>query len=193
MAVATLLSRPGLAVLDYHCTLGPGDTPFVERYENHSVAFVRRGSFGCRSRGRDFELVAGSVLVGYPGDEYLCTHDHAGGGDECLSFHLEPELAEVVGDRLEVWRSGSAPPLPELMVLAELAQAAAGGRSDVSLEEAALLFVSRFHEIVCDRVKIIPDELSQGLNVFLLSGARRPPTFPPGCLEVEGDGLAERC
>ena len=78
MAVATLLSRPGLAVLDYHCTLGPGDTPFVERYENHSVAFVRRGSFGCRSRGRDFELVAGSVLVGYPGDEYLCTHDHAG-------------------------------------------------------------------------------------------------------------------
>ena len=151
MAVATLLSRPGLAVLDYHCTLGPGDTPFVERYENHSVAFVRRGSFGCRSRGRDFELVAGSVLVGYPGDEYLCTHDHAGGGDECLSFHLEPELAEVVGDRLEVWRSGSAPPLPELMVLGELAQAAAGGRSEVALEEAALLFVSRFHELVSGR------------------------------------------
>src|SRR6185503_3462237 len=151
MAVTTLLKRPGLAVLDYHCTLGPGDTPFVERFETHSVAFVRRGSFGCRSRGRSFELVAGSVLVGYPGDEYLCTHDHTGGGDECLSIHLDPELVEAVGDRLEVWRSGSAPPLPELMVLAELAQASARGRSNVALEEAALLFVSRFHELVSGR------------------------------------------
>ena len=151
MAVTILLRRPGLAVLDYHCTLGPADTPFVERFETHSVAFVRRGSFGCRSRGRSFELVAGSVLVGYPGDEYLCTHDHTGGGDECLSIHLDPELVETVGDRLEVWRSGSAPPLPELMVLAELAQAAARGRSDVALEEAALLFVSRFHEVVSGR------------------------------------------
>jgi AraC family transcriptional regulator len=151
MAVATLLRRPGLAVLDYHCALGPTDTPFVERFVSHSVAFVRRGSFGCRSRGRAFELVAGSVLVGYPGDEYLCTHDHADGGDECLSFHLDPELVEVVGDRREVWRSGSAPPLPELMVLAELAQAAASGRSDVALDEAALLFVCRFHELVSGR------------------------------------------
>jgi hypothetical protein len=50
----------------------------------------------------------------------------------------------------------------------------------------------RFHEIIRDRVKIIPDELSQGVDVFLLSGARRPPTLPPRCLKVEGDGPAER-
>ncbi len=135
MAVTTVLQRLNLAVLDYHCTLGPGDTPFVERYANHSVAFVRRGSFGCKSRGRSFELVAGAVLVGYPGDEYLCTHDHGRGGDECLSFHLSPELVETVGDRLEVWRTGWAPPLPELMVLAELAQAAADGRGEVALDD----------------------------------------------------------
>jgi AraC family transcriptional regulator len=151
MAVTTLLQRPNLAVLDYRCTLGPRDTPFVERYTNHSVAFVRRGSFGCKSRGRSFELVAGAVLVGYPGDEYLCTHDHGRGGDECLSFHLAPALVETVGDRLEVWRTGWAPPLPELMVLAELAQAAADGRGEVALDEAALLFVARFHELVCGR------------------------------------------
>lgn len=151
MAVATLLQRPGLAVLDYRCTLGPADAPFVERYENHSVAFVRRGNFGCTSRGRTFELVAGSVLVGYPGDEYLCTHDHGRGGDDCLSFHLAPELLETVGDRAEVWRRGWAPPLPELMVLAELAQAAADGRGEVALEEAALLFVARFHELLSGR------------------------------------------
>jgi hypothetical protein len=27
------------------------------------------------------------LLVGGAGDEYMCTHDHALGGDECLSFH----------------------------------------------------------------------------------------------------------
>jgi hypothetical protein len=52
-----------------------------------SVSYVRKGSFGCRTRGRSFELVTGSILVGYPGDEYVCTHDHVC-GDECLSIFL---------------------------------------------------------------------------------------------------------
>jgi hypothetical protein len=41
-----------------------------------------------------FELVTGSILVGHPGDEYMCTHDHHVCGDECLSFHLAPALAD---------------------------------------------------------------------------------------------------
>jgi AraC-like DNA-binding protein len=106
---------------------------------------VRKGSFGCQSRGRTFELVTGSVLVGFPGDEYVCTHDHIC-GDECLSFFLEPELVETIGDRREAWRAGAAPPLPELMVLGELAQAAADGRSDVGLDEVGHAFASRFVE-----------------------------------------------
>src|SRR4029453_3529684 len=65
------------------------------------------GTFGYRSRGSSFEFVAGSILVGYPGDEYVCTHDHArGDGDECLSFHLTPALVEAVGDRPAAWRRG---------------------------------------------------------------------------------------
>ena len=50
----------------------------------------------------------------------------------------------------------------------------------------------RLYELIRDRVKIIPDELSEGLDLFLLSRARRPPTFPPRRLKVESDGLAER-
>jgi AraC-like DNA-binding protein len=150
MDATTLLQRQSISVSEFRCSAGPNDTPFVERHGCHSVSYVRKGSFGCHSRGRFFELVAGSILVGHPGDEYVCTHDHVC-GDECLSFFLGPELVEAIGDRAEVWRIGSAPPLPELMVLGELAQAAADGRSDVGLDEIGQVFVSRFVEIVSGR------------------------------------------
>ena len=146
----TLLQRKSIAVTEFRCTAVPGDKPFTEQYASHSISYVRKGSFGCQTRGRSFELVVGSILVGHPGDEFICTHDHVC-GDECLSFFLDPELVEAIGDRTEVWRVGAAPPLPELMVLGELAQAAADGRSDVGLDEAGALFAHRFVEVVSGR------------------------------------------
>jgi AraC-like DNA-binding protein len=152
MTATTLLQQKSITVSDFRCSAGPDDTPFVERHRCHSVSYVRKGSFGCRTRGRFFELVAGSILVGHPGDEYMCTHDHVC-GDECLSFFLSPELVEAIGDRAEVWQIGSAPPLPELMVLGELAQAAADGRSDIGLDEVGQVFASRFVEVVSGRAR----------------------------------------
>ncbi len=58
---------------------------------------MRKGSFGYRTRGQHYELVAGSVLVGRAGDDYVCSHDHVC-GDECLSLQLAPELVEAIGD-----------------------------------------------------------------------------------------------
>ena len=145
-----LLKHRSIAVSDFRCTAGPGEKPFAEQFNCHSVSYVRKGSFGCQSRGRTFELVTGSVLVGFPGDEYVCTHEHIC-GDECLSFFLEPELVETIGDRRDAWRVGAAPPLSELMVLGELAQAAADGRSDIGLDEIGYLFASRFVEAITDR------------------------------------------
>jgi AraC-like DNA-binding protein len=150
MTATPLLQRRSISVSDFRCSAGPDDTPFVEQHRRHSVSYVRKGSFGCESRGRFFELVAGSILVGHPGDEYRCSHDHVC-GDECLSFFLSPELVEAIGDRAEVWRIGAAPPLPELMVLGELAQAVASGRSDIGLDEVGQLFASRFVEVVSGR------------------------------------------
>lgn len=150
MTATPLFQRDSISVFDFRCSAGPQDTPYVEQHRGHSVSYVRKGSFGCRSRGRFFELVAGSVLVGHPGGEYMCTHDHVC-GDECLSFFLSPELVEAIGDRSEVWQVGAAPPLPELMVLGELAQAAADGRSDLGLDEVGQLFASRFVEVVSGR------------------------------------------
>jgi AraC family transcriptional regulator len=113
-------------------------------HSTFSLSYVRKGSFGCRTRGETFELVAGSVMVGRPGDEYMCTHDHHACGDECLSFQLDPGLVEAIGDRDGVWRTGCVPPLPELMVLGELAQAAAEGVSDVGIAEVAMSLAARF-------------------------------------------------
>src|SRR5229473_4768287 len=150
MMRTTLLQRGSISVSDFRCSAGPDDKPFVEQYRCHSISYVRKGSFGCRTRGKSFELVAGSILVGHPGDEYLCTHDHVC-GDECLSFYLSPELVEAIGDQTDIWRIGSAPPLPELMVLGELAQAAAEGRSDIGLDEVGQAFASRFVGVVSGR------------------------------------------
>ena len=146
----TLLQRSRISVSDFRCTAGPGAKPFAEQYACHSISYVRKGSFGCHSRGRFHELVAGSILVGHPCDEYTCTHDHVC-GDECLSFFLDPELVEAIGDRAEVWRIGSVPPLPELMVLGELAQAAADGNSDIGLDEVGQLLAGRFVDVVAGR------------------------------------------
>jgi AraC-like DNA-binding protein len=146
----TLLKHRSISVSDFRCTAGPDEKPFTEQFACHSVSYVRKGSFGCQTRGRSFELVTGSVLVGFPGDEYVCTHDHVC-GDECLSFFLEPELVEAIGGRDAAWRVGAAPPLPELMVLGELAQAAADGHSDIALDEVGHLFASRFVDAVSDR------------------------------------------
>jgi len=146
------LQQGPISVVDYRCSAGPADRPFTELHGAHSISYVRRGSFGYAVRGETFELVAGSVLVGHPGDEYMCTHDHGDGeGDECLSFQISPELVEAIGDRTEVWRTGCLPPLPELMVVAELAQAVAEGRSDVGLDEAGQWFAARFVDVVGGR------------------------------------------
>ena len=156
MRVALLCERPLLSIRDCRCDSGPAARPYVEQFRDHSISYVRRGSFGCEARGRRAELVAGAFLIGHPGDEFLCTHEHHAGGDECLSFHLAPELVETIGDNRVAWRSGWMPPLPELMVLGELAQAAAEGRSDVALDEVGLLLTRRFldtHAGVAQRIE----------------------------------------
>jgi AraC family transcriptional regulator len=151
MPAKTILRNGSLSVIDYCCSAGPGDKPFIELHGAHSVSYVRKGSFGYHARGAAFELVAGSIMVGHPGDEYLCTHDHHACGDECLSLHLTPEMAASLGGSTTVWRSGAVPPLPELMVLGELAQAAVAGDNALGVDEIGLWLASRLVETVSAR------------------------------------------
>jgi AraC family transcriptional regulator len=146
MRIETVCRSKALSVLDYRCTATPHDKPFAEQFSAYSISYVRKGSFGCRSRGRHFEFAPGSMLIGRAGDEYLCTHDHHCGGDACLSFQLAPEFVEQIGGNDAVWRIGGMPPLAEFMVLGELAWAAAEGRSDVGIGEVGLVLAQRFVE-----------------------------------------------
>jgi AraC family transcriptional regulator len=170
MAAITLFRCGSMAVVDYRCGAGPTDEPFVEAHPGFSLSYVRRGSFGYRARGAAFELVAGSILVGHPGDEYMCTHDHDG-GDECLSFELAPGLVENLGRATGIWRSGCVPPLPELMVLGELAQAAADGNSNLGLDEIGILLSARFVETISWRTlnppKVAPRDRRRAVETAL--------------------------
>lgn len=150
MNATVVHASESIEVMDYRCTAGRHATPFAEVHTGFTVAYVRRGTFGCRARGRTFELVRGSLLVGSPGDEYTCTHDHSG-GDECLSFRLSPALATELAGRGDAWKTGARPPLAELVVLGELAQAAATGESALGVDEIGVSLAARFAALTTDR------------------------------------------
>jgi AraC-like DNA-binding protein len=155
-----LLAGASLAAIDHRCDAGPGDRPFAECHDDHTLAFVRRGSFGYRSRGDSFEMVAGSLLIGHRGDEFVCSHDHVC-GDECLSFKLAPALIEEItpgsaGERRLLWRTGALPPLAETMIAGALAQAAADGESGVDLTEAGMMLAARFVRLAGGRKRKPP-------------------------------------
>ena len=139
MPAITLFQSGGLAVVDYRCDARLHEPPVVERHAAFSIAYVRKGSFGYRVRGDEYELVPGSILVGGPGDEYVCTHDHIC-GDHCLSIQLQDELVESLRAQRSLWRLGALPPIASLIVAAERI----GGRD---ADEQALLFAATFVEV----------------------------------------------
>lgn len=151
MQIETLCQSQTMSVRCYRCTAAAGDTPATEQFFSHSISYVRKGSFGCHSRGRHFEFVPGALFIGHQGDEYCCTHAHHRGGDECLSFQLAPAFVAQIGADAKIWRQTGIPPLAELMVLGELACAVKEGRSDVGIDEVGLVLAQRFVDVVAGR------------------------------------------
>lgn len=152
VTVRVLCASSSLRAVEYRCTARRHERPVAEVHTSYTIAYVRSGTFGCRTRGRAFELVHGSLMLGSPGEEYTCTHDH-GEGDECLSFHLSEALIDEVSPTTEPWRAGAAPPLAELVVLGELADAAAAGDADLGVDEVGLALAARFAAVAADRAR----------------------------------------
>lgn len=147
-----LLQGP-VSVTRFDCDGGGTDEqPYAESHASYTLSYVLRGGFGCRCNGRPFELVPGSLLVGSPGDEYICTHDHRDGGDQCLAFRVTDPvwLEEATQGRLDRWQACAMPPLAELVALGELARAAASGASALGLDELGLAMAARFVALVGD-------------------------------------------
>ncbi len=153
MEITTVLQSDSITAFDCRCDSGPGDAPFVESHSSYALAYVRSGSFACHTRGETYELVAGSLMVGRPGDEYMCSHDHHSCGDECLAFRLPASFVDALGND-RAWLSGGVAPLPGLMVLGELAQAAAEGRNDVGVDEAGMALAARYCEVVAGKSRM---------------------------------------
>lgn len=156
MPARTLLKSGALRVFDQRCSAGPADRPYVEQHDSFCLAYLRRGSFGCVTRGRTFELVSGSFLHGRPGEEFMCTHQHHAHGDECLSFHFGAPALDTLGLPSRNWCSGALPPLAALGVLGARAQAAAEGRSDFGLDEVGTLLAARFLDVVAGTTAAAP-------------------------------------
>ncbi len=144
MPRTNILSNGAVSAVEYVCDAQPTDAPYTELHDAWSISYVRRGSFGCQTLGQHHELVPGSLLIGRPGDEYRCTHDHHVCGDECLAFFLAPELVDELTGQAGAWHSGAITALPELMVLGEMAQAAVQGRNALGFDEIGLALAARF-------------------------------------------------
>ncbi|MDY0871154.1 helix-turn-helix domain-containing protein [Dongia rigui] len=145
MLATKLTQTPHLSATLYRCEAGPGAKPYAEAHDSYSFAFVRKGSFGYINRGRHFDMVPGAFLIGRPGEEYTCTHDHHDGGDECLCFKLAPALVEEAGGASQYggWQHGALAPRADFMVLGELADATAAGKTDLALEEVGLAILGK--------------------------------------------------
>jgi AraC-like DNA-binding protein len=153
MPATTVLRRAHVTVVDYRCAVAPADgPPQTEVHRTFSLSYVRKGTFGCRMGRKSFELTPGSILIGCPSVEYTATHEHAY-GDECLSFHFSPELVEAAGGSVGLWQRGALPPVPELLVIGELGQAAVEGRSDLGADEPGMLLATAFVDVVSGRTR----------------------------------------
>lgn len=142
------LHRGAVSVAEYACRADALATPVAEMHAAWSISTVRRGSFGCTCRGRRHELVPGSVLIGRPGDEYVCTHEHHRGGDACLAFFFAPDVADEVRHARTPWMSDALPPTLALTAVADLAEAVLRGGHDAAIDEVGLLLAARYRNSV---------------------------------------------
>src|SRR5262245_42452869 len=139
--VKMLSTSRNIRVQEYHCRAARGAPAFTETHGEFTLALVKKGSFGYSTEGRRHELVAGAIMFGSAGREYVCSHDHSS-GDVCLSCAFSPALLDdLAGKKADrVWRLGALPPREEMMVL---------GAGHASFEELALELAGRVIELVC--------------------------------------------
>ena len=130
-SVVRLARGERFAAHEYRCASGPDDAAAPERHARHALALVRSGSFTYHREGRSVLLERGSVMLGDPGGEYACTHEH-GGRDVCTVFEYAPELLDEVG-RPEGFGRASLP------ADARLDGAVRCGGGGAAWEEAALV------------------------------------------------------
>ena len=144
----------GWVVDDMVCTADRRDRAFEERHGGFSIALVLAGSFQYSSSRSSELMTPGSVMLGSPGQCFVCAHEHAP-GDRCLSFRFSPEFFQrAVHDAGAPVRRGfpmlRVPPVRALSPLVSHAIADLPTASD------------RFWEEIAIRVSVAIAQLSTG-------------------------------
>ncbi|HEY4013969.1 MAG TPA: AraC family transcriptional regulator [Polyangiaceae bacterium] len=85
------------ALFDARCRAGRRDRPYPETHGGWTIAIVRRGAFDYRAgaTNQKHSLRSGWLLLGAPGADFECSHDHDG-GDDCFALALGEGLIEDV-------------------------------------------------------------------------------------------------
>lgn len=166
-AARAVARSDGWLVEEIVCTHGPSDRPFEEQHDNVAVAIVLSGSFQYRSATGRALMTPGSLLLGNPGQPFICGHEY-GTGDRCLSFRFAPglfdDLAPAAGVRgRHEFMLPRVPPLKALSPLLARACAGVADPTSVSWEELSI-------EIASEAMR-----LSRGT-------ADRPTEGPPGAV-----------
>ncbi len=138
MAIESLLETGTISVREYCCTAGPDTSTYPEVHTGHVIAYVENGTFGYSVDGHVNEMVPGAFLIGRPGREFLCCHNHYEHGDTCLSFSFSGEVADAFPQRPEIWKRAIMPAMPQLALIAECARAARHDGEAAYLEEVAI-------------------------------------------------------
>jgi AraC-like DNA-binding protein len=64
---------------------------------------------------------------------------------------MTPDIVDTFSSGAAQWATPTLPPLPQMMVLGELAQATADGCNEIGLDEIGLMFAARCVDVVGDR------------------------------------------
>lgn len=135
--------RGPVSVATYVCRGDASERPLVEHHGEWTLAYVQAGGFTCTCHGKRHELMPGAVLLGRPGDAYVCTHDQHQGGDECLAVHFAADVVDEIGGRRGAWASGALPALAELVALGELARSAIRRAAGPRVDEIGMALAAR--------------------------------------------------
>ena len=152
MPATTIFRCESLAVDDYRCSAGPADSA-VRRAASRPLALLRAQGQLRLPRSRRDVRARGGLGPRRPSRRRVPLHPRArrAATSACRSTS-RPSSSRRSATRREIWRTGGVPPLPELMVLGELAQAAAERRRATSASTRSdCSLAARFVEVVSGR------------------------------------------
>ncbi|RQP25924.1 helix-turn-helix transcriptional regulator [Piscinibacter terrae] len=145
----------GLRVLRCHCHAGVDERPVDEQHEAFSITLLERGTLGYRTTAGSAVLSPGWLMLGNPGEAYVCSHEHGDGtGDDCAVLSMSAQTLDEVCSALgrtgvpPTFNRAGMPPLPRVAAL--FGGLLDDGDEGFALEETALAVVDAVHAALCD-------------------------------------------